>query len=268
MNGARVAATPVELRNGDGPGPFLIVCEHASNFIPPEYGNLGLDTTALASHIAWDPGAFPVAEEMAALLDSPLLGQTVSRLLYDCNRPPDEPSAVPAASEVYRIPGNEGLSQAERAERAELFYLPFRAALAGLIDRRIAEEGPRPVLVTVHSFTPVFHGVRRDVEIGILHDSDARLADAMLAQAGEHSGFVVRLNEPYGPEDGVTHTLREHALPRSLLNVMIEIRNDLIVSQETRNAMAERLAVWLTAALKALDSAPATRPEAASWARR
>jgi len=261
-----VANSPVELRNPGGSGPFLLVCEHASNAIPAEYGSLGLDAAALQSHVAWDPGALAVADEMAALLDAPLVAGRVSRLLYDCNRPPQEASAVPAASEVYRIPGNEGLSDSERRKRAELFYFPFRSALAGAVAAHAGRFGP-PALVTVHSFTPVYHGAPRAVEIGILHDDDARLADAVLAEAGAHSGFVVRRNEPYGPQDGVTHTLREHALPRGLANVMIEIRNDLIASRESVNAMAGRLAVWLVSALKALGHAHAER-EAASWARR
>lgn len=263
MNEARAAKSRVDVRNHDGGGQCLLVCEHASCFIPEEYAGLGLDPQALASHIAWDPGAIEVATEMSALLDAPLVAQGVSRLLYDCNRPPHEPSSVPAVSEVYRIPGNEELSDQQKRERAERFYLPFRAALAAEIDAR-----PQPpVIVTVHSFTPVYHGTRREVEIGILHDADTRLADAMLAEAGEDCGFVVRRNEPYGPQDGVTHTLREHALPRGLANVMIEIRNDLITGTESQNAMAEQLAVWLNAALKTLERSDASR-EAVSWAGR
>lgn len=262
MSGARTAGSYVDLRNPERAGTCLIVCEHASNFIPAEYGDLGLNAAARSSHIAWDPGAIEVAREMSALLDAPLLAQGASRLLYDCNRPPHEASAVPQVSEVYRIPGNEGLSPQQRAERAALFYHPFRDALAAAIEARAQP----PVLVTVHSFTPVWHGVRREVEIGILHDADARLADAMLAEAGVNSGFIVRRNEPYGPQDGVTHTLVEHALPRGLPNVMIEIRNDLVAGAEDQRAMAERLAAWLNAALKTLD--PATDREAVSWARR
>lgn len=263
MSEARAQESWVDVRNREGGGRCLIVCEHASRFIPPEYANLGLDADALSSHIAWDPGAMAVALEMSALLDAPLVAQGASRLLYDCNRPPHEPSSIPAASEIYRVPGNEGLSDAQKRERAERFYFPFRDALAAEIAAR-----PRPpAIVTVHSFTPVYHGVARAVEIGILHDADSRLADAMLAEAGGDCGFVVRRNEPYGPQDGVTHTLREHALPRGLANVMIEIRNDLIERTESRNAMAEQLAVWLNAALKALDRGDTGR-EAGSWAGR
>ncbi|MCO5145490.1 MAG: N-formylglutamate amidohydrolase [Aquamicrobium sp.] len=239
--------TPVEVRNVAGSGLFLLVCEHASNFIPPEYATLGLDGAALESHIAWDPGALAVADEMARLLDAPLVAARVSRLVYDCNRPPESPSAMPTESEIYRIPGNAGLTDAARQARTQAVYVPFREALARAIDAHGARCGP-PAIVTVHSFTPVWRGAARAVEIGILHDDDAGLADATLRAAGDGGGFLVRRNEPYGPQDGVTHTLREHALPRGLANVMIEIRNDLIRTPDDVRTMAGRLAGWLVAA--------------------
>lgn len=245
------ADAPVEVRNETGGGPFLLVCEHASNFIPPDYGTLGLDAAALQSHIAWDPGALPVAGELSRLLDAPLVAARISRLVYDCNRPPEAPSAMPEESEIYRIPGNAGLTPEARAARAESIYFPFRDTLARTIDSHEARDGA-PAIVTLHSFTPVWRGVARAVEIGILHDDDSRLADAMLAIADEGDkgggGLVVRRNEPYGPRDGVTHTLREHALPRGLPNVMIEIRNDLIRTPADARTMAGRLAGWLDAA--------------------
>ena len=251
MVNAHMADASVEVRNKFGRGPFLLVCEHASNFIPPQYGALGLDSAALESHIAWDPGALAVCDELTRLLDAPLAAARVSRLVYDCNRPPEAPSAMPAESEIYRIPGNAGLTPGARQARADAVYFPFRDALARTIDAH-GTRGGASAIVTIHSFTPVYRGVAREVEIGILHDDDSRLADAMLAAAGDGGGFVVRRNEPYGPGDGVTHTLREHALPRGLPNVMIEIRNDLIRTQGDATAMAARLAGWLEAALAAV----------------
>lgn len=250
MVNARKADAPVEVRNESGDGPFLLVCEHASNFIPPEYDALGLDAAALRSHIAWDPGALAVADELTRLLDAPLVAGGISRLVYDCNRPPEAPSAMPEESEIYRIPGNAGLTPEARMARAAAVYFPFRDTLARTID----SHGAPPAIVTIHSFTPVYRGAPRAVEVGILHDDDSRLADAMLAAAaGDGGGLVVRRNEPYGPQDGVTHTLREHALPRGLANVMIEVRNDLIATDADARAMAARLAGWLKAGKAALS---------------
>lgn len=234
---------PVRVTAGAPGAQVLLVCEHASNHVPQGY-ELGISEAVRASHVAWDPGAGAVAAELAALLGAPLVSGGWSRLIYDCNRPPQAPDAVPARSEIHDIPGNAALDAAGRAARAEACYGPFRATLAGAL-----EEHAPAALVTVHSFTPVFDGRPREVEIGVLHDEDTRLADAMMALAPAHAAHEVRRNQPYGPEDGVTHTLREHALPRGALNVMLEIRNDLIATEPARSDMAAMLADWLRAAL-------------------
>ena len=232
-----------ELMRPDGRGPVVLACEHASNAFPAPWGDLGLDAGARAAHIAWDPGARGVAARLSERLDAVLVAGTASRLIYDCNRPPEAPDAVLAFSEATAVPGNAGLSDAARRARAAAIHAPFHAALAAALDAR-----PSPVLVTVHSFTPVYLGRPRATEIGILHDADARLADAMLAAAP--AGRRVARNDPYGPADGVTHTLRRHALPGGRLNVMLEIRNDLIADAPAEAAMGDLLADWLTAALE------------------
>lgn len=233
------------VENPSGAGPWVLVCEHAGNWLPPDFGDLGLAPELLTSHIAWDPGALAVARGMARILDAPLVAQLTSRLIYDCNRPPDSDGAMPEISEVHRVPGNAGLSPAQRDGRTRSVYVPFRDTVAAGIDRQCRAVGDVAV-VTVHSFTPVYRGVRRAVEVGILHDADARLADAVLAAADDD--LAVRRNQPYGPADGVTHTLRTHALPRGLANVMIEVRNDLVADAAQQDAMAARLARWLMAA--------------------
>ncbi len=241
---------PVAVENADATGDFLLVCEHASRRLPERYGTLGLSEDALSSHIAWDPGALAVARRMSRQLKAPLISQRFSRLIYDCNRPPESPAAIRDVSEIFRIPGNEHLSEAERSLRTTSLYMPFQGRIRDEITRR-SRAGRRTVLVTVHSFTPVYFGKERSVEIGILHDADSRLADAMLASAGT-GAYRVERNEPYGPADGVTHTLELHALPAGLLNAMIEIRNDLIADDAGQDAAAEFLSGLLRKALEML----------------
>jgi predicted N-formylglutamate amidohydrolase len=243
---------PVALENSIARGPVILVCEHASRLLPKALGTLGLTEEALESHIAWDPGALAVARLMAESLDATLVFQRFSRLVYDCNRPPESPAAMPEKSEVFAVPGNAGLDQAARDARTEALYLPFRDRLSGLVKGRIA-EGRAPVIVTMHSFTPVYFGKPRAVEIGILHDADTRLADAMLAAAGSAGPYDIRRNEPYGPEDGVTHTLKEHGLANGLANVMIEVRNDLIKDEAGQGVVAGYLAVLLEKSLPAIQ---------------
>lgn len=215
----------VTVENADGTSAVLLVCEHASLRLPASLGTLGLPKDALSAHIAWDPGALAVAKRLSAQLDATLLFQNFSRLAYDCNRPPESPDAMPAVSEIFEIPGNRDIDPAERQARVDEIYRPWQRTLSETIAAR-KRAGRETVIVTIHTFTPVYKGVPRDVQIGILHDRDSRLADAMLE--GADGQFVVRRNEPYGPRDGVTHTLVEHGLANGLFNVMIEVRNDLV----------------------------------------
>lgn len=241
----------VGVENAEGKGDILLVCEHASSTIPQKLGNLGLAADVLSSHAAWDPGALAVARLLSGKFDSTLVYQRFSRLVYDCNRPPESSSAMPVKSEIYDIPGNFDLGEAERFARTSALYVPFHDRVSGIIAERQA-AGRKVVVVTIHSFTPVYHGQFREVEIGILHDNDSRLADAMLA-GSEGSSLTVNRNDPYGPEDGVTHTLRLHALPDGLLNVMIEIRNDLITNEGEQAQIATFLYELMGKALASID---------------
>jgi predicted N-formylglutamate amidohydrolase len=242
-----------EIVNPGGAGPLLLVCEHASNVIPARYANLGISADVADSHAAWDPGACSVARAVSRRLDAPLIAAAVSRLVYDCNRPPEAPGAMPEKSEVFEIPGNAGLSEDRKRARVAEVYEPFRQGLAGLIAATGAAGGHPKVLVTVHSFTPVYFGKARAVQIGILHDSDSLMADAMLAIAGDFTDLDVQRNQPYGPEHGVTHTLIEHGLRNGIPNVMIEIRNDLLTSEDQQQAMAAMLAAWIGAACERIS---------------
>lgn len=239
-----------ELLNGDATSPFMIVCEHASNHIPEKYNRLGLAEELLERHIAWDPGAAIVTRRLSEKLNAPALLGGFSRLLYDCNRPNDAFDAVPVRSEIYDIPGNLDLSESDMQERINSFYLPFHATLTSALDAM----SQQPVLVTIHSFTPVYHGHEREVEIGILHGADARLADAMVQLSSEHIEMNVQKNEPYGPDDGVMHTLERHGVRRGILNVMIEIRNDFLITEEQCVAIADMLAELLINAVDACSS--------------
>ena len=244
-------AGPVHVLNAQARSPLILICEHASNFIPPEFDGLGLSEAARTSHAAWDPGALAVADGLSRRLNAPLIAGGVSRLVYDCNRPPDAPDAVRAKSEVFDVPGNQNLDAAAFSRRVRDFYLPFRDAIAQAMS-----QVPEPVLVTIHSFTPVYLGQPRDLDIGVLHDADSRLADAMLALAPARTGLRVRRNQPYGPQDGVTHTLKEHAIPGGRLNVMLEIRNDLIATAEQQDRMAGLLSGWIADALARQNVSP------------
>jgi predicted N-formylglutamate amidohydrolase len=226
-----------EVVNARGVAPAVLVCEHASRFIPAALDGLGLSGAAATSHAAWDIGALDLARALSRMMDAPLVASRISRLVYDCNRPPEAPGAVPAQSEVFTIPGNADLSDAQRAARVTEVYDPFRTLVAQVLD----QHPNQPVMITIHSFTPVYNGQTRDVELGILHDADDRMAKALLARATRDTPLRTEMNQPYSATDGVTHTLRMQAGARGLANVMIEVRNDLIDTPEGVTQVAGQL---------------------------
>ncbi len=224
-----------------------MVCEHASNAFPAIWGDLGLTDAQRQAHIAWDPGALDLARALAERLDGVLVHALVSRLIYDLNRAPDQPGAMAARSEIHDIPGNAALSPEARAMRTRSVYLPFHAGLHDVIAQRMA-AGSDPVVVTIHSFTPIYFGAARAVQFGVIHDADARLAQAIL-HAAQDLPLVTALNAPYSAQDGVTHTLRLQATPYGLPNVMLELRSDLIDTAAKAGAMADLLAPVLNMGL-------------------
>jgi predicted N-formylglutamate amidohydrolase len=243
MDAARLrhaSSGSARVTNREGRSPLVIVCDHASNFIPEEYGTLGLDAAGLTRHIAWDPGALPVAERMAAALDAVLVQSCVSRLVIDCNRPLDAPDLIPSVSETTDVPGNKSLTGDERAKRIALAHAPFHDAIDEVVSERL-KAGRQTHIVSVHSFTPVYKGVRRPWHIGIIHDEDRRLAQPLI-EALERMGAVVGVNEPYSPADRVYYTLERHARSRGLPCAMIELRNDEIENIEQQKEWAGRLA--------------------------
>ncbi len=247
-NGDAIFGAPYAIDACSEAPNVLLVCEHASNQIPAALNNLGLSDAALLSHVAWDPGALGVAQSLNRKLGAILFSGTVSRLVYDCNRSPDAASAIPSRSEVFDIPGNTGLNDADRQRRIEGVFAPFSNALA---DQITQHRTTLELMVTVHSFTPVFHGAERDVEIGILHGTDGRFASAMMKTAP--TDHEIRLNEPYTASDGVAHTLDMHGAANELPSVMIEIRNDLIATEAEQDAMGGYLAPWIRTAMEKLE---------------
>ncbi|GAB4374887.1 MAG: N-formylglutamate amidohydrolase [Kiloniellaceae bacterium] len=238
---------PFELFNGAGAAPVLLLCDHATRFIPRALKSLGLDEAALTRHIAWDIGIAEVTRHLARKLDAPAVLSHFSRLIVDPNRQLDNPTLMPEISDGTVVPGNRDLTEAERAARVETFFRPYHAAIAGQLDAMMA-AGRTPVLISMHSFTPIMHGLQRPWQIGILWNRDPRLPKPLMARL-RADGLTVGDNEPYSGADGHGYTQHSHGDRRGLANVLIEVRQDLIDTQHGAAAWAERLAGALEAVL-------------------
>jgi len=252
-----VEQSPVLVTNARGASPFVIVCDHASNRIPDRYGDLGLTMTERVSHIAWDPGALAVSRGLADLLDAPLVQSTVSRLIIDCNRDLDAPDLIWTLSEATAIAANENLTAAERQYRIDHYHRPFHASIETLLEAR-RQAGRETILVCMHSFTPVYHGLARPWPIGLIHGVDPRFTEAVYdALAADTPDLNIGWNQPYAALNGVTLTLERHGDARGLDATMIEIRNDEILEPAGVDQWSARLARCLQAARLARQGAMA-----------
>jgi predicted N-formylglutamate amidohydrolase len=238
---------PVTLENEGGRSAFFLTGDHAGRVVPRRLGSLGLPEHELVRHIAWDIGIGAVGRRLSRLLDAALVLQTYSRLVIDCNRAPEVPSSIPEISENTEIPGNRGLTEADRAARFDAIFRPYHNRLAAALDRRAA-EGRATVLVALHSFTPVFKGVTRPWHAAILYNRDPRLARPLFELLSAETGLVIGDNEPYRVTDLTDYTVPMHGERRGLPHVEIEIRQDLISDPAGQTAWAERLALVLPAA--------------------
>jgi predicted N-formylglutamate amidohydrolase len=232
---------PVREENPAGRSPFLLTCDHYGRLIPQHLGDLGVAASELTRHIAWDIGIAGVAEALSKQLDAHLVAQRYSRLVIDCNRPPGAASAIPVISEATAIPGNEGIARdAVAARRVEIFD-PYHGRIQDVIDRRLREGRPT-VLLSLHSFTPVYAGVARPWHVGTLYHRDTRLPPLLLKLLRAEADLVVGDNEPYAVMDETDYTIPVHGEARGLMNSGIEIRQDLISDPAGERQWADRLA--------------------------
>ncbi len=235
----------VEILNESGSSPVVLLCEHASNFIPPEYAGLGVSPAELERHIAWDIGAAGVTRQLSHLIDAPAFLGQCSRLLIDLNRPLTSPTSIVTRSESTDIPGNASLDAAERARRTALYFEPFHRAAERLLEER-RRAGRPTLIVAVHSFTPTFHGDARPWQAGIIYDKGTAFAEATLDRLRIHDAALnVGANVPYSvtPEDyyGLL-VYGDYAANPALL---VEVRQDLLSRPEQQDEWAHRLAAAL-----------------------
>ena len=233
------------------PANVIVICDHAANTVPPSVacGDLGLPTTDMNRHIAYDIGAAGVSRHLGEMLDAPVVCSNFSRLVIDPNRGEDDPTLLMRLYDGTLIPANRHADDAELHRRLTLCYKPYHAELSRLIGER-----DKPAIISVHSFTPQLNGrPPRPWHIGILSNDDRRLSDPLLVELQNHTDITTGDNVPYtGYLEG--DTMDKHALPHNLLHTLIEVRNDLIEDESGQIKWAERLAPLIkTAISKATD---------------
>lgn len=247
--------SPVMLHHAEGGSDFVITCDHAGNLIPEKLGSMGLSPLDLARHIGWDVGASGLSRRLSLLIDAPLVTQTYSRLVIDCNRGPGHPTSIAPRSEATDVPANQDLAPDDREAREREIFWPYHETIARLLDERQA-AGRRTILICMHSFTPVYHGEQRPWHVGLLYNRDRRMADILHDLLAEDPDLCIGDNQPYAVSDESDYGVPVHGERRGLPHIEIEMRHDLIETVAHQQAWAERWAELLVRADERLSAAP------------
>jgi predicted N-formylglutamate amidohydrolase len=232
---------PFDLVDGDRRKGLLLLADHAGRTLPDEYGRLGLPEREFDRHIAYDIGVEPLTRKLAELTGAPAVMANFSRLLIDPNRGEDDPTLIRQLYDGTVISGNYPMSPAELERRLDDFYRPYHDAVGSLMASVAHESGSAPLIVSLHSFTPVMQGRPRPWHVGILWDLDDRAPAQLIDKLGRDPSLVVGDNEPY---DGALRgdTMYRHAIVNGFAHALIELRQDLIADDAGVDQWARRLA--------------------------
>lgn len=250
------------IERATGTSACLLTCDHAGRAIPQKLARLSLSEQALSTHIAWDLGVAELGRRLSSRLDAFLILHNYSRLVIDPNRPPGAPDSIPTLSERTRITANEGLSSDDVRERLEEVFQPYHQRIRDELDARSARARPS-VLVSLHSFTPVYMDERRRWHAGVLYGRDPRLGRLVLTGLRDDGTLLVGDNQPYSVSDASDYTIIVHGEQRGIPHVELEIRQDLLSSEPDVQRWSERLGGVLEGALPHVlptESGAADRP--------
>lgn len=219
---------------------IVVSCEHAGYRVPPAYRHLFRGhADVLKSHRGWDPGAIDLARAIAKACYAPLIANTTSRLVVECNRSSGHGQLF---SEFTR-----DLDTVEHMRLLATIYHPHRRAVDIAVRRSLRRNG-RVVHVGVHTFTPVLNGKRRTADVGLLYDPtralEVEVADALASRLKAAAPKLrIRRNYPYrGWTDGLTTTLRGRLAASRYAGIELEVNQALVRNpstwKEVRRAIA------------------------------
>lgn len=228
----------VEIVDGDARAPAVVSCEHASERLPAPWRWPEEDAWLRGSHWAYDPGAAELAREVASALGATAVLSRFSRLLADPNREEHDPELFRVRAEGRDVQLNRHIDAVDRERR--LGY--WRAYHDALGERIRASESP--IVLSMHTFTPVYEGQVRELEIGVLFDAEEELA-GRVGEAIAGAGFIVRMNEPYSGRGGLIYSAERHARAHGRRALELEVRQDLAVLADVRQRVIRAVSAVL-----------------------
>lgn len=231
---------PFDVLRPHGNHAVILTCEHAGAVVPRALNGLGLEAADYGCHYAIDIGARDVTLHMSELLGAPAILGNYSRLVVDLNRDDNHPTTFAPTAEGRPVPGNIDMDERGKAARIAEIYDPYQKALAGMLDQAQA-MGIVPLVVSIHSFTPVFFNFCRPWEIAFMYAADDRLSLPLMARFRER-GYKVGDNQPYDHRILKGGAINRHAVARCLPATLVEFRNDMISNKKDAFFWAKLLA--------------------------
>jgi len=208
----------------------VITCEHATNDLPDEYSWSENDTKYFKNeHWGVDIGALKMAKDLAAELKCVLVHSIYSRLLLDTNRTILSDTLFRKGGDGQIVELNKDLTFEEEQIRIQKYFISYYEAI-----REISVKVDPRYILSIHSFTPLYQGEIREMEIGVLYGHESvRLATDL--NDGMKEKYKSVLNSPY---DGISTmgAVKSLIFAKNLTRrqgITFEFRNDLLQS-ETR----------------------------------
>jgi len=233
--------------------PVVLTCEHAGNGLPFTRRPGVRERAALAAHWGWDIGAWELTRELARRLRTSAVGGRWSRLVIDLNRRVDEPGLILRQAGGLLLSWNDPVPPEEVERRVLAYHAPYHLEVDRLILRRVV-RGVRPLLFSVHTFTPELRGRRRPFEIGVLYDKHARLAHH-LARVLRGTGLDVRYNQPYSGKRGLMYSAERHGTHHDLPCLELEVNQGLFGRRSAAARLGRVVADGLGELLRTLPGA-------------
>lgn len=218
---------PFSVFNNRGASDILFTSDHNGVAIPSKLKNLGVPSNELRRHVAYDIGIDAVAHALAKRFDAPLIVSNYSRLVIDCNRHPGATGSIPSISDNTIISGNEQISAASIKAREKEIFREYHSSISRQIVA-MQQNDKHPILISLHSFTPVINGQFRPWEIGVLWKGDQRLSRPLINKLRYNKYLTIGDNEPYSGSEPAGYTVDYHVEPSNFLSAAIEFRQDLI----------------------------------------
>ncbi|PIW69438.1 MAG: N-formylglutamate amidohydrolase, partial [Ignavibacteriales bacterium CG12_big_fil_rev_8_21_14_0_65_30_8] len=210
---------------------ILLTCEHAGNRIPIKYKKYFNNSNKLLnSHRGYDIGAYKLFKKLSPLSDFSK-HTLISRLLIDYNRSLDNKNLF---SELTK-----NLSKEIKEEIINNYYMPYRSEVEKFIISNFSKE--KILHLSIHSFTPVLNGKKRDCDIGILFNPNSNFEKTIainFRNVLKHSypNYKVKFNFPYkGTSDGFTTYLREKYPYNKYAGIELEVNQKLFKNKEVIN---------------------------------